>query len=83
MDLRRTWSTLSGTAHKPTAVLVANAELASNLLRDTREVLAEEDVFVFKTTIPKRLEIRSTFGTRPTKLHGYDYVLNELLEAIE
>lgn len=83
MDLQRTWATLKGSEHKATAVLVANAELASKLLRDTREVLAEEEVFVFKTTVPKRLEIRSAFGTCPSNLHGYDDVLSELLEAIE
>lgn len=83
MDIRRAWATLSGSRHRPTAVLVANAELASRLLRDTREVLAEENVFVFPTTIPKRLEIRAAFGTCPTHLHGYDDVLNELLEALQ
>ncbi|MGJ4094123.1 AAA family ATPase [Corynebacterium sp. 22_2729] len=81
MDVQRVWQTLEASDHKRTAVLVVAAELNTTLLRDTIDALSSEGVFVCKSVIPKRQQIRKAFGSRPEKLHGYDDVLSELLEA--
>lgn len=81
MDVRRAWETLTVSEHRPTAVIIVAAELNTTLLRDTKEAFESEGVFVFKSVIPKRQQIKKAFGSHPDKLHGYDDVFAELLES--
>lgn len=82
LDVQRAWTTLEVCDHRPAAVLIVSADLNTNLLRDTRQAFAESDVFVFRTAVPKRQDIRRSFGSTPDNLHGYNDVFTELLEAM-
>ena len=83
VDVRRVWPTLEVTAHRPTAVLLTSVDLRTSLAHEVRALLDDEGVPVVGTPILRRESIRRTYGAPPTRLHGYDDVLTELLEAID
>lgn len=83
-DIDRTWHTISLCRNAKVAfgVLIANITPGTKLLDVIHEALDEEQVPVFETEIRRREEVRRDFGTCPSNLHGYDKVLDELLEEI-
>ncbi|RRQ12004.1 ParA family protein [Corynebacterium bovis] len=81
IDMDRVWSTLDSMGDIPAAVLLTAARLGTKLLEEAKEALSHAGVAYFDNVIPLREDIRASFGTVPTKLHGYDDVLTEILEA--
>lgn len=82
LDVRRVWPTLEITAHRPTAVLLTGVDLRTRLADEVKTLLENEGVPVIGTRIVRREGIRRAFGSAPSQLHGYDDVLNELMEAL-
>lgn len=82
LDVRRVWPTLEITAHRPTAVLLTSVDLRTRLADEVRGLLEAEGVPVVGTPILRREDVRRAYGATPTRLHGYDDVLTELLEAM-
>lgn len=82
LDVRRVWPTLEITAHRPTAVLLTGVDLRTRLADEVRTLLEGEGVPVIGTPIVRREDVRRAYGTSPANLHGYDDVLNELMEAM-
>lgn len=82
LDVRRVWPTLEITAHRPTAVLLTGVDLRTRLADEVKTLLENEGVPVIGTRIVRREGIRRAFGSVPNQLHGYDDVLNELMEAL-
>jgi chromosome partitioning protein len=82
LDVRRVWPTLEITAHRPTAVLLTGVDLRTRLADEVKALLENEGVPVIGTRIVRREGIRRAFGSTPSQLHGYDDVLNELMEAL-
>jgi chromosome partitioning protein len=82
LDVRRVWPTLEITAHRPTAVLLTSVDLRTRLADEVRALLEAEGVPVIGTPILRREDVRRAYGASPTRLHGYDDVLTELLEAM-
>lgn len=82
LDVRRVWPTLEITAHRPTAVLLTGVDLRTRLADEVKTLLENEGVPVIGTRIVRREAIRRAFGSTPGLLHGYDDVLNELMEAL-
>lgn len=82
LDVRRVWPTLEITAHRPTAVLLTSVDLRTRLADEVRALLEAEGVPVIGTPILRREDVRRAYGATPTRLHGYDDVLTELLEAM-
>lgn len=82
LDVRRVWPTLEITAHRPTAVLLTSVDLRTRLADEVRGLLEAEGVPVIGTPILRREDVRRAYGASPTRLHGYDDVLSELLEAM-
>lgn len=82
LDVRRVWPTLEITAHRPTAVLLTGVDLRTRLAEEVRALLEGEGVPVVGTPILRREDVRRAYGTTPNRLHGYDDVLTELMEAM-
>lgn len=82
LDVRRVWPTLEITAHRPTAVLLTGVDLRTRLAEEVRALLEGEGVPVIGTPILRREDVRRAYGTTPNRLHGYDDVLTELMEAM-
>lgn len=82
LDVRRVWPTLEITAHRPTAVLLTGVDLRTRLADEVKKLLENEGVPVIKARIVRREGIRRVFGSTPGQLHGYDDVLDELMEAL-
>lgn len=83
IDMQRTWETLETLDDVPHAILVTSADPRTKLHRIAMELFDAESVPVFKTHIAKREGIRTTFGTIPAELYGYDDVLAEIKEMIK
>jgi chromosome partitioning protein len=83
LDLDRVWPTLEATRHKPTVVLLTGVLLNTRLYADTRDLLAEEGVPVFRSPIPQREDMKWWFGTVPDRLYGYDDIFDEIMEIKE
>lgn len=82
LDLQRVWPTLDACAAKPTGVVLTSVEANTTLLEETKAVLEDEGVFVFRNVIPKRQAIRKSVGTVPVALHGYGDLFDELMEVL-
>ena len=82
LDVRRVWPTLEITAHRPTAVLLTGVDLRTRLAEEVHALLEGEGVPVIGTPILRREDVRRAYGTTPNRLHGYDDVLTELMEAM-
>ncbi len=82
LDVRRVWPTLEITAHRPTAVLLTGVDLRTRLAEEVQALLEGEGVPVIGTPILRREDVRRAYGTTPNRLHGYDDVLTELMEAM-
>lgn len=82
IDMGRVWSTIANVGSVPAAVLLTAVRLGTNLFTDAKEALDQAEVPYFDNSIPLREDIRASFGTVPEKMHGYDDVLTEILEAI-
>ena len=82
LDVRRVWPTLEITAHRPTAVLLTGVDMRTRLADEVRTLLEGQGVPVIGTPILRREDVRRAYGTSPAYLHGYDDVLNELMEAM-
>ena len=80
--MRRVWPTLEITAHRPTAVLLTGVDMRTRLADEVRTLLEGQGVPVIGTPILRREDVRRAYGTSPAYLHGYDDVLNELMEAM-
>ncbi|WP_312803556.1 ParA family protein [Corynebacterium variabile] len=82
IDMDRVWTTVENLGDTPCVVLLTGARLGTKLLDEAREALRDAGLPVFTTVVPLREDIRAAFGTVPTKLHGYNDVLNELKDAL-
>lgn len=82
LDVRRVWPTLEITANRPTAVLLTGVDMRTRLADEVRALLEGEGVPVIGTPILRREDVRRAYGTTPNRLHGYDDVLTELMEAM-
>lgn len=82
LDLQRVWPTLDACAAKPTGVVLTSVEANTTLLNETKAVLEDEGVFVFRNVIPKRQAIRKSVGTVPEVSHGYRDLFDELMEVL-
>lgn len=81
LDVKRVWPTLQSSRHKrEVAVLLTGVNLGARLGIEVRSVLKEEGVNVLQTVIPQRETFRREYGDVPSKLHGYDDVLRELVD---
>lgn len=82
IDMGRVWSTIANVGSAPAVVLLTAVRLGTNLFTDARDALDQAGVAYFDNSIPLREDIRASFGAIPEKMHGYDDVLTEILEAI-
>ncbi|WP_444620023.1 AAA family ATPase [Corynebacterium sp. AOP40-9SA-29] len=82
IDMDRVWTTVENLGDCPSVILLTAARLGTRLLSEARDALTQAELPVFSTVIPLREDIRSGFGTVPTKLHGYSDVLAEVKEAL-
>ena len=69
------------TAHRPTAVLLTGVDLRTRLAEGVRALLEGEGCR-WSAPILRREDVRRAYGTTPNRLHGYDDVLTELMEAM-
>jgi len=88
LELTRAWSALDAIDGTTVAALfLARAETGSTTFRLARSALQEatsESVYALETFIPKREALRQVVGiARPTELHGYDKLADEILGIVE
>jgi chromosome partitioning protein len=86
-DIDRVWQTLRFIpAGTPVAVLLTQVNAQAVLVKQTRQVLEDEDVLVFPTQIPRRESFRKMFGTWPAndarELLGYEDVFAQIKEIL-
>lgn len=83
IEADRMWSMVDLTNNKPRTVLLTSVVYNTKTQDQLKESLSKEDIPTFRIGIPQRQEIKKAFGQKPNKLHGYDTILNELVEALE
>lgn len=76
----KTWNYLKGKGID-SAVLLVGVEESRIATRTSKEKF-DGKADLFETTIPKREQIKNSVNTWPTKLHNYDQVLTEVMEAV-
>lgn len=82
IELVRVGETLPSLSHTPHGVLITSARFGTRQLEETVEGLQQQGISTFDTKIPIREGIRSAFGTVPTKFEGYDFLAQEIMEAM-
>lgn len=82
IELVRVGETLPSLTNTPHGVLITSARFGTRQLEETVEGLEEQGISTFDTKIPIREGIRSAFGTVPTKFEGYDFLAQEIMEAM-
>ncbi|WP_342319223.1 ParA family protein [Corynebacterium mayonis] len=82
IEVNRMWSTTDLAGTTPVTVLLTSVIPNTNSLQELREALKEEHIPTFKIGIPQRESIKKSFGQVPTKLHGYDTILAELVKEL-
>ena len=82
IEVDRVWETLPTLSHLPHGVLITSARLGTKSLDDAVQALEGQDVGVFRARIPIRESIRNSFGARPYKTEGYEFVAQEIAEAL-
>lgn len=82
IDMGRVWSTIANVGSVPAVVLLTAVRLGTKLFTDAKDALDQAGVAYFDNSIALREDIRASFGTVPEKMHGYDDVFTEILEAI-
>ena len=83
IEVARVWETLPSLSGVPFGVLITAARLGTRNLEDVTEVLKNQKVPLFDARIPMRESIRDSFGTIPPKNEGYEYIAQEILEALQ
>lgn len=80
IDMSRVWET-EAVASKvsQTYVLLTQVDVRTRSYTTAFEVLEQQGVGYFETAIPRRENIRQSFGTRPAELYGYDQAAHEIL----
>lgn len=80
IDMSRVWET-EAIASKvaDSYVLLTQVDTRTRSYAAAFDVLEEQGVGYFETAIPRRENIRQSFGTKPTELYGYDRAAAELL----
>lgn len=82
IEVDRVWETLPTLDHLPHGVLITSARLGTKSLEEAVQALEDQDVGVFRARIPIRESIRNSFGARPHKTEGYEFVTQEIEEAL-
>lgn len=83
MDIDRVWPTLDTVTGRPAGVLLTGVLMHTKFYTEARQLLEDQGVPTFYNAIPQREEIKASFGTAPTRLHGYDDVYREIVEIEE
>lgn len=83
IEVARVWETLPSLNGVPFGVLITAARLGTRNLEDVTEVLKNQQIPLFNARIPMREAIRDSFGAVPPKNEGYEYVAQEVLEALQ
>lgn len=80
IDMSRVWETEAIASKVAEAyVLLTQVDTRTRSYAAAFDVLEEQGVGYFETAIPRRENIRQSFGTKPTELYGYDRAASELL----
>lgn len=80
IDMSRVWETEAIASKVADAyVLLTQVDTRTRSYAAAFDVLEEQGVGYFETAIPRRENIRQSFGTKPTELYGYDRAAAELL----
>jgi len=80
IDMSRVWETEAIASRVADAyVLLTQVDTRTRSYAAAFDVLEEQGVGYFETAIPRRENIRQSFGTKPTELYGYDRAAAELL----
>lgn len=82
IEVNRMWSTTDLAGSTPVTVLITSVIPNTTSLQELGEALEEENISTFKIGIPQREAIKKTFGKVPTKLHGYETILIELIKEM-
>ena len=82
VDLQQAWATVNAAGRTPAAVLLNRVETNTVAFRQAMHALETQDTPRFDTIVPKRQEIKTSFGHRPAKLWEYGLVLHELRRAV-
>lgn len=82
IEVNRMWSTTDLAGSTPVTVLITSVIPNTTSLQELGEALEEENISTFKIGIPQREAIKKTFGKVPTKLHGYETILTELIKEM-
>ena len=83
MDIDRVWPTLDTVTGRPAGVLLTGVLMHTKFYTEARQLLEDQGVPTFYNAVPQREEIKASFGTEPTRLHGYDDVYREIVEIEE
>lgn len=80
IDMSRVWETEAIASKVADAyVLLTQVDTRTRSYAAAFDVLEEQGVGYFETAIPRRENVRQSFGTKPTELYGYDRAAAELL----
>lgn len=80
IDMSRVWETEAIASKVADAyVLLTQVDTRTRSYAAAFDVLEEQGVGYFETAIPRRENIRQSFGTKPAELYGYDRAAAELL----
>lgn len=80
IDMSRVWETGAVASKISRAyVLLTQVDARTRSYATAFEVLEQQGVGYFETAIPRRENIRESFGTRPAELYGYDKAAQEIL----
>lgn len=82
IEIARVWETLPSLSETPHGVLVTSARLGTNQLEEAQEALRLNRIPTFDTVVPIRNGIRASFGKSPEKLHGYQFVADEVMKVV-
>lgn len=83
IEVDRVWETLPTLDHLPHGVLITSARLGTKSLDEAVTALEGQEIGVFRARIPIREKIRNSFGTKPTSTEGYEFVAQEITEALQ
>lgn len=83
IELVRVSETLPSLSSTPHGVLLTSARFGTKQLEETVQGLTEKGISTFDTKIPIREGIRAAFGSVPEKFEGYDFLAQEIMEAMK
>lgn len=80
IEVERMWDTVDVAGKDKAIVLLTSVLLSTTSAEALIEAITDDNITTLSGVIPRREEIRRTYGHTPGNLHGYDSVAHQLKE---